>query len=49
MDLVLDSPPPESVQHKASINEKLKNKIQNSVFWASCLRHVSSLGQKDMV
>ncbi|XP_047155295.1 pyridine nucleotide-disulfide oxidoreductase domain-containing protein 2 [Vigna umbellata] len=49
MDLVLDSPPPESVQHKSSINEKLKNKIQNSVFWASCLRHVSSLGQKDMV
>ncbi|KAL9327054.1 hypothetical protein ACSQ67_007699 [Phaseolus vulgaris] len=49
MDLVLDSPPPESVQHKLSINEKLKNKIQNSVFWASCLRHVSSMGQKDMV
>ncbi|KAK7346432.1 hypothetical protein VNO80_20951 [Phaseolus coccineus] len=49
MDLVLDSSPPESVQHKSSINEKLKNKIQNSVFWASCLRHVSSMGQKDMV
>ncbi|KAK7262859.1 hypothetical protein RJT34_30440 [Clitoria ternatea] len=49
MDLVLDSPPPESLQHKASINEKLKNKLQNSVFWASCLRKVSSLGQKDMV
>ncbi|KAH1206465.1 Pyridine nucleotide-disulfide oxidoreductase domain-containing protein 2 [Glycine max] len=49
MDLVLDSPPPESVHHKSSINEKLKNKIQNSVFWASCLRQVSSLGQKDMV
>ncbi|RDX64518.1 Pyridine nucleotide-disulfide oxidoreductase domain-containing protein 2, partial [Mucuna pruriens] len=49
MDLVLDSPPPESVQHKSSINEKLKNKIHNSVFWASCLRQVSSLGQKDMV
>ncbi|KHN00542.1 Pyridine nucleotide-disulfide oxidoreductase domain-containing protein 2 [Glycine soja] len=49
MDLVLDSPPPESVHHKSSINEKLKNKLQNSVFWASCLRQVSSLGQKDMV
>ncbi|KAL2333705.1 hypothetical protein Fmac_014918 [Flemingia macrophylla] len=49
MDLVLDSPPPETVQHKASINEKLKNKIQNSVFWANCLRQVSSMGQKEMV
>ncbi|XP_057434902.1 uncharacterized protein LOC130727705 [Lotus japonicus] len=49
MDLVLDSPPPESLQHKSSLNENLKNKIQNSVFWASCLRQASSLGQKDMV
>ncbi|KAE9614400.1 hypothetical protein Lal_00037996 [Lupinus albus] len=49
MDLVLDSPPPESLQHKSSLNEQLKNKIQNSVFWASCLRQASSLGQKDMV
>ncbi|MED6170465.1 hypothetical protein PIB30_031240 [Stylosanthes scabra] len=49
MDLVLDSPPPESLQHKSSLNEQLKNKLQNSVFWASCLRQVSSLGQKEMV
>ncbi|XP_057434899.1 uncharacterized protein LOC130727704 isoform X1 [Lotus japonicus] len=49
MDLVLDSPPPESLQHKSSLNEQLKNKIQNSVFWARCLRQASSLGQKDMV
>ncbi|OIW09724.1 hypothetical protein TanjilG_09397 [Lupinus angustifolius] len=49
MDLVLDSPPPESLQRKSSLNEQLKNKIQNSVFWASCLRQASSLGQKDMV
>ncbi|KAL1300579.1 hypothetical protein HN51_045225 [Arachis hypogaea] len=49
MDLVLDSSPPESLQHKSSLNEQLKNKLQNSVFWASCLRQASSLGQKEMV
>ncbi|XP_058766564.1 uncharacterized protein LOC131640171 [Vicia villosa] len=49
MDLVLDSSPPESLQHKSSLNEQLKNKLQNSVFWASCLRHAASMGQKDMV
>ncbi|KAI5418343.1 uncharacterized protein LOC127074571 [Lathyrus oleraceus] len=49
MDLVLDSSPPESLPHKSSLNEQLKNKLQNSVFWASCLRHAASMGQKDMV
>ncbi|CAL5197593.1 unnamed protein product [Lathyrus oleraceus] len=49
MDLVLDSSPPESLQHKSSLNEQLKNKLQNSVFWATCLRHAASTGQKDMV
>ncbi|KAK4262173.1 hypothetical protein QN277_027759 [Acacia crassicarpa] len=49
MDLVLDSAPPESLQYKSSFNEQMKNKIQNSVFWANLLRQAASLGQKDMV
>ncbi|XP_004509261.1 uncharacterized protein [Cicer arietinum] len=49
MDLVLDSAPPESLQHKSSLNEQLKSKLQNSVFWASCLQQAACMGQKDMV
>ncbi|XP_054825057.1 uncharacterized protein LOC129322728 isoform X2 [Prosopis cineraria] len=48
MDLVLDSAPPESLQRKTSFNEQMKNKIQNSVFWANFLRQAASSGQKDM-
>ncbi|KAI4327597.1 hypothetical protein L6164_020037 [Bauhinia variegata] len=49
MDLILDSPPPESLQHGSSFSEKLKDKIQKSEFWVRCLRQALSLGQKDMV
>ncbi|KDP39472.1 hypothetical protein JCGZ_05153 [Jatropha curcas] len=49
MDPLLDSPPPESLQNVASFNDRLKDKIQKSAFWARCLRQAFTLGQKDMV
>lgn len=33
----------------SSSNYRLRDKVQNSIFWARCLRHALSLGQKDMV
>ncbi|KAH7520037.1 hypothetical protein FEM48_Zijuj08G0101200 [Ziziphus jujuba var. spinosa] len=49
MDPLLDSPPPESLQHDSSFNERFKDRIQKSVFWSRILRQGLSLGQKDMV
>ncbi|KAJ4714412.1 Pyridine nucleotide-disulfide oxidoreductase domain-containing 2 [Melia azedarach] len=49
MDFILDSPTPETLHGDISLYDRLRNKLQNSVFWARCLRHVRSLGQKDMV
>ncbi|KAJ0039956.1 hypothetical protein Pint_28281 [Pistacia integerrima] len=49
MDPLLDSAPPELLQGISSFNDRLKNKIHNSAFWARCLRQAFSMGQKDMV
>ena len=49
MDFVLDSRTPEILQGDSSFNNQLRDKWDKSVFWASCLRHALSLGQKDMV
>ncbi|KAJ7953004.1 pyridine nucleotide-disulfide oxidoreductase domain-containing protein 2 [Quillaja saponaria] len=49
VDPLLDSPPPESLHDISSLSDRVKNKIQKSVFWARCLRQAISLGQKDMV
>ncbi|KAH7566416.1 hypothetical protein JRO89_XS08G0155600 [Xanthoceras sorbifolium] len=49
MDIVLDSPTPESLQGISSFTDRLKNKLHNSAFWTSCFNQALSLGQKDMV
>ncbi|XP_031255050.1 pyridine nucleotide-disulfide oxidoreductase domain-containing protein 2-like [Pistacia vera] len=49
MDPLLDSAPPELLQGISSFNDRLKNKIHNSAFWARCLRQAFSMRQKDMV
>ncbi|POO02529.1 NAD(P)-binding domain containing protein [Trema orientale] len=49
MDFILDSRTPENLHGGSSFNNQLRDKWQKSVFWASCLRHALSLGQKDMV
>ncbi|XP_062102396.1 uncharacterized protein LOC133812625 [Humulus lupulus] len=49
MDFIMDSRTPESLQGDSSLNKKLRDKWQKSIFWSSCLEHVLSLGQKDMV
>ncbi|GMN26043.1 hypothetical protein TIFTF001_046016 [Ficus carica] len=49
MDFLLDSTPPESLHGDSSFKSQLRGKWQKSVFWASCLKHALSLGQKDMV
>ncbi|KAJ4714411.1 Pyridine nucleotide-disulfide oxidoreductase domain-containing 2 [Melia azedarach] len=49
MDFILDSPTPETLNGDISLHDRLRNKLQNSVFWARCMRHVLSLGQKEMV
>ncbi|KAJ6916006.1 pyridine nucleotide-disulfide oxidoreductase domain-containing protein 2 [Populus alba x Populus x berolinensis] len=48
MDPLLDSPPPETAQNGASFNERLKDKLRKSAFWASFMRQALSLGQKDL-
>lgn len=49
MDPLLDSPPPETMQGLSSFNDRIKNNVRKSVFWAHCLRSALSLGQKDLV
>ncbi|KAI5581530.1 hypothetical protein POPTR_007G025300v4 [Populus trichocarpa] len=49
MDPLLDSPPPETAQNGASFNDRLKDKLRKSAFWASFMRQALSLGQKDLV
>ncbi|GMI68146.1 hypothetical protein like AT5G49555 [Hibiscus trionum] len=49
MDPLLDSSPPESSQGTSSLQDRLKNKVHNSVFWTRLLHQAASLGQKDMV
>ncbi|KAK9228110.1 hypothetical protein WN944_021058 [Citrus x changshan-huyou] len=49
MDFLLDSPPPEALHGDLSFHDLLRDKMQKSVFWARCLRHVLLLGQKDLV
>ncbi|EXB37230.1 hypothetical protein L484_020289 [Morus notabilis] len=49
MDFLLDSSPPETLHGDSSLKNQLKGKWQNSVFWASFLKHALSLGQKDVV
>ncbi|KAL4376283.1 hypothetical protein GQ457_02G014240 [Hibiscus cannabinus] len=49
MDPLLDSSPPESSQGISSLQDRLKSKVHNSVFWTRLLHQAASLGQKDMV
>ncbi|KAK3224114.1 hypothetical protein Dsin_011139 [Dipteronia sinensis] len=49
MDFLLDSHPPETLHGDSSSKDQMKDRLQKSVFWARCLRHMVSLGQKDMV
>lgn len=49
MDFFLDSPPPETFPNFSSFNGRLRNKLEKSAFWATCLRHALSMGQNDMV
>ncbi|XP_022136694.1 pyridine nucleotide-disulfide oxidoreductase domain-containing protein 2 isoform X2 [Momordica charantia] len=49
MDLLLDSPTPETLHGVSSLNYRLRDKLKSSVFWAKCIRSGLSLGQKDLV
>ncbi|KAL2552909.1 FAD/NAD(P)-binding oxidoreductase family protein [Forsythia ovata] len=49
MDPLLDSSTPETLQGISSLNARMKNKLQKSVFWVHCLRRALVLGQKEMV
>ncbi|XVF62032.1 hypothetical protein PTKIN_Ptkin08bG0184400 [Pterospermum kingtungense] len=49
MDPLLDSPPPESLQGISSLQDRFKNKVHNSAFWARLLQQAASLRHKDMV
>ncbi|KAG8049356.1 hypothetical protein GUJ93_ZPchr0009g1471 [Zizania palustris] len=50
MDFVIDSPPPEMRhEYNASMVDRIKNKVDNSVFWSKLLGIVMQQGQKDMV
>lgn len=49
MDFILDSRTPEALHKGSSFNHRLREKVQNSIFWGRCLQHALSLGQKDMV
>lgn len=49
MDPLLDSPTPETLQGVSSFNDRMKNRLHKSNFWAHCLQQALSLGQKDMV
>ncbi|XP_045789199.1 pyridine nucleotide-disulfide oxidoreductase domain-containing protein 2-like isoform X4 [Trifolium pratense] len=49
LDFVLDSPTPEILHEGASTVDLLRHKLQRSKFWAQCLGHTLSLGQKGMV
>ncbi|KAL9341080.1 hypothetical protein Peur_067299 [Populus x canadensis] len=49
MDPLLDSPPPETAQNGTSFNDRLKDKLRKSAFWASFMRQALSLGQKDLL
>lgn len=49
MDFFLDSQAPETLHWDSSFTDWIRDKLEKSVFWARCLRHVMALGQKDMV
>lgn len=50
MDFVIDSPPPELRQlYHASMVDRMKDKVDKSVFWSKLLGIVMQQGQKDMV
>ncbi|XP_021273698.1 pyridine nucleotide-disulfide oxidoreductase domain-containing protein 2-like isoform X2 [Herrania umbratica] len=49
MDFLLDSRTPETLHWDSSFIDRLRDKLEKSVFWASCLRHILALGQKDVV
>uniref|UniRef100_A0A0V0IHP9 Putative pyridine nucleotide-disulfide oxidoreductase domain-containing protein 2-like n=2 Tax=Solanum chacoense TaxID=4108 RepID=A0A0V0IHP9_SOLCH len=49
MDPLLDSSTPETLQGSSHLNTRMRHKLQNSAFWANCLRRALHLGQKDLV
>ncbi|KQJ85678.1 hypothetical protein BRADI_4g00950v3 [Brachypodium distachyon] len=50
MDFVIDSPPPELRQlYHASMVDRMKDKVDKSVFWSKLVGIVMQQGQKDMV
>lgn len=49
LDLIVDSPTPESLHGTPSFTDKMKNKLYKSGFWSNCLQRAVSLGQKEMV
>jgi len=49
LDFVLDLPTPEILHGSASTVDLLRHRLQKSKFWAQCLGHTLSLGQKGLV
>ncbi|XWS42057.1 hypothetical protein CRYUN_Cryun17cG0136000 [Craigia yunnanensis] len=51
IEFLLDSRTPETLHWDSSYTytDRLRDKLEKSVFWARCLRHILDLGQKNMV
>ncbi|CAI9110771.1 OLC1v1010850C1 [Oldenlandia corymbosa var. corymbosa] len=49
MDVLIDTPPPETLQRVSSMQTRMKDKLNKSAFWAHCLRSAVSMGQKELV
>lgn len=49
MDSLLDSPTPEIRHDVKSFTNRLRDKLQKSLFWTHRVRQALSLGQKDTV
>ncbi|KAK4772146.1 hypothetical protein SAY86_013921 [Trapa natans] len=49
MNFLLDSHPPEFQHEVPSFSDRMRSRVQKSVFWARCLRQILSMGQKNVM
>ncbi|KAL0350349.1 UNVERIFIED_CONTAM: Pyridine nucleotide-disulfide oxidoreductase domain-containing protein 2 [Sesamum radiatum] len=49
IDPILDSPPPEKLQEISSLNVRMKDNLQKSIFWAHLLQRAVAMGQKELL
>ncbi|XP_020554912.1 pyridine nucleotide-disulfide oxidoreductase domain-containing protein 2 isoform X3 [Sesamum indicum] len=49
IDPILDSSPPEKLQQISSLNVRMKDNLQKSIFWAHFLQRAVAMGQKELL